>query len=101
MIERIKQNEIGPFQKGGLVKLRDDLPAEVVKALKNKFRQDEVYRIFHVDYHDDEGGDCLWIGPYDTAEQDVSDFHPDIAQEDRYKKAVSPVALIHLRPAVN
>ncbi len=101
MIERIQQNETGPFQKGGLVKLREDLDAKVIEVLKSKFKQGEVYKIFYVDYHDDEGGDTVWIGSYDSSEQDVLDFHPEIAQESRYKKTVFPVALRHLKPAVN
>ncbi|MDO8481713.1 MAG: hypothetical protein Q7S75_01350 [bacterium] len=100
--ERIQQNETGSFRKGGLAKLRDDISPKFLRALKAaSLRKGEVYRVFQVDKQNDEGGDCVWVGPYEMSGRDVEDFLSEKALEGRYKGRVFPVAIAHLRPADN
>lgn len=101
MIERILQNKGVSFRKGGLTKLRDDLSRKEFDASNSPFKKGEVYRILHIDRHTDDGGDCAWIGPYKMSERGITDFHPDIALEGRYRGVVSPIAIIHLKLAAD
>lgn len=86
------------FFKGQLVKFKENLGADLIRTLEGYAKQGEVYKVFHVSSHADEGGDILWIGPHDASEKDISGFSPSAHRGPRYRGKVFPVASIHLRP---
>ncbi len=110
MIEKMRGAPRETFEKGSLVKLRDDVDAAVLDALAERFKPGVVYRVFQLDHHDDEGGDAAWIGPQDTSPQDVENFNPKLTafyrgpgnivtaeySEERYKH-ILPIATSHLK----
>lgn len=104
MIERFRNEPKQGFQKGDLVKLRDDVDLEAHRAGGSQVVPGVAYRVFHFERNnEDDGGDAVWIGPNDMSPQDVEDFRPELAaelREEKYKD-VFPTAAKRLRKVLN
>ncbi|MCR4281405.1 MAG: hypothetical protein NUV88_03685, partial [Candidatus Kaiserbacteria bacterium] len=93
MVEKTRNNPREKFRKSDLVMLKENVSSAVLEALADQFQPGVSYKVVYT------GRQVAWIGPNDMPPQDVEDFRPQLAFEQRQKRyeAVFPVATEHLR----
>ena len=80
------------FEKGMLVRLKDDLPIAMRKRWEEVLDHDTIRRILAVENHP-EYGEIAYVGPKNISEKNIEDFRPDEdhASDPRYYGVVSIV----------
>lgn len=81
MRESLRDEPKPIFEKGMLVKLRDDVPRQIESQLAPDVVKDGAYRIVYVETKDD-GREMLWLAPSDIPLKEVDDFSPQALDEE-------------------
>lgn len=88
MMEEMRDTPKQIFEKGMLVKMREELPEGTKNNWSEVLDTRALHRVLHVG-HVPEFGEVAWIGPSDTTPRNVADFVPGMEYtEPRYFNVV-------------